>query len=71
MRTQPGEVTLKCIVSLKEDCYDVVIVDFLTIHGKPLRGFGIPNPVLMPIEIFECCGFFPSSKDDKPQKEKP
>ena len=50
-------VTLKLIVSENEEYYDFYNADILTKEGKRLRGFGIPNPVLIPIEIIDFCGF--------------
>ena len=52
----PQEITLKCIVSEHDSFSDVVCCDFLTVAGKRLRGFGIPNPCIMPIEIIDFCG---------------
>lgn len=52
----PQEITLKCIISEHESYYDIVHCDFLTPDGKRLRGFGIPNPGIMPKEIIDFCG---------------
>ena len=55
--TPPQEVTLKLIVSEHENYYDMVYCDFLTKSGQRLRGFGIPNPCIMPAEIIGICGY--------------
>lgn len=64
---EPQKITLELIVSQNEKYYDMVNCDFLTRSGKRLRGFGIPNPCIMPLEITEICGFDASA--DTPSEE--